>query len=54
MMRKNGYYIKQVSNLKYLGRYIGSTKRDIKIRIGQPSPVSTEQHEHYLENQNVK
>ena len=35
MMSRNGHCIKQVNNLKYLGSYIRSTERDIKIRIAQ-------------------
>ena len=35
IMSRNGHCIKQVNNFKYLGSYIGSTERDIKIRIAQ-------------------
>ena len=35
MMSRNGHCIKHVNNVTYLGSYIGSTERDIKIRISQ-------------------
>ena len=35
MMSRICHCIKLVNNLKYLGSYIGSTERDIKIRIAQ-------------------
>ena len=35
MMRRNIHCIKQVNNFKYIGSYIGSTERDITIRIAQ-------------------
>ena len=28
MMRRNGHFLKQVNNFKYLGSYIESTERD--------------------------
>ena len=35
MMSRNDHCIKQVNNFKYLGSSIGSTERDIQIRIAQ-------------------
>ena len=44
MSRLNGYRIKQVKNVKYLGSYIGSTERDIQIRIAQALSLTSGQH----------
>ena len=35
MTSRNGHCIKHVTNFKYIGSYVGSTERYIKIRIAQ-------------------